>query len=158
METVSDAHRQFLLSLTEAGVEFMLIGGYAVIYHGYPRLTMDMDLWLKPDNENKLKLLPVLRSYGIVDEDLERVKDLDFTQAQSFYIGEEKNKIEFLTEIAGVSYTEADAQKVFLQVNDKKIPVIHFQHLIINKMFAGRPQDKADVDMLQKIRRAKNRK
>lgn len=158
MELISKAHKHFLISLMEAEVEYMLIGGYAVIYHGYPRLTKDMDIWLKPDNENKLKLLPVLHSYGIVNEDIDRVKGLDFIQAQSFYIGEEKNKIDFLTCMAGVSYAEAVAQKVSLQMKNKSIPVISYKHLIVNKMLSDHPQDKADVAMLQKIRSHQRKK
>jgi DNA-directed RNA polymerase subunit H (RpoH/RPB5) len=139
MQIITKAHKQFLLSLVEMNVDFLLIGGYAVIYHGYPRLTMDMDIWLKPDNGNKLKLLPALRSYGIVEEDLEKIKNSDFTKPLAFYIGEKKNKIDFLTVIAGVTYDEADAKKVFLQINNIKIPVIDYNDLVVNKMIVGRP-------------------
>lgn len=156
MEIISKGHKQFLLRLIKSNTEFILIGGYAVIYHGYPRLTMDMDLWIKPNNDNKIKLLDALRSYGVVDEGIEQVKNFDFTQTQSFYIGEEKNRIDFLTSIAGVSYLEADAQKVLLKIEGKNIPVISFEHLIVNKMISGRPQDKADVDILQKVQEAKD--
>jgi hypothetical protein len=58
-----DEHKAILLQLLKYKVDFMLIGGYAVIYHGYGRTTGDMDIWLKPDNENRDKLIPVLR-YG----------------------------------------------------------------------------------------------
>lgn len=158
MQIITEAHKQFLVSLVEMNVDFLLIGGYAVIYHGYPRLTMDMDIWLKPDNGNKLKLLQALRSYGIVKEDLEKIKNSDFTKPLAFYIGEKKNKIDFLTVIAGVKFDEADAKKVFLHINNIKIPVIDYNDLVVNKMIVGRPQDKADVDMLQKVQRAKNRR
>lgn len=156
MEIISKGHKEFLLTLIKSKTEFILIGGYAVIYHGYPRLTMDMDIWVKPNNDNKLNLLEALQSYGIVDEDIEQVKNRDFTQTQAFFIGEKNNKIDFLTDISGVSYPEADSKKVFLEINSEKIPVIHYEHLIVNKMLSDRPQDKADVDMLQKIRKAKD--
>lgn len=53
MKIITKTHRQFLITFYDAHVEFLLIEGYAVIYHGYPRFTSDMDIWLKPDNENK---------------------------------------------------------------------------------------------------------
>ncbi len=88
MKTITDAHREFLITLYEAEVDFLLIGGYAVIYHGYPRFTSDMDIWLKPDNENKKRILSALRSCKIIEEHIEKVSAFDFTKAQSFYIGE----------------------------------------------------------------------
>lgn len=156
MDVITPAHRNFLLTLSEKEINFILIGGYAVIYHGYPRFTMDMDIWLKPNNNNKQKLLEAFQSYGIVKKDINHVESFDFEKAQSFYVGEGINKIDFLTNIAGVSYKEAEPQKDFLEIDDKKISVIGFKHLVINKMMAGRSQDKADVDMLQKIQRRKN--
>lgn len=156
MKIITKAHRQFLITLYDAHVEFMLIGGYAVIYHGYPRFTSDMDIWLKPDNENKKKVLSALRSYKITAEHIEKVNEFDFTKGHSFYVGENKNRIDFITHIVGVTYNEADIKKVFLNIDGKKIPVIPFEHLILNKILAGRPQDKADVDMLRKIKKAKD--
>jgi hypothetical protein len=65
MDIFLDEHKEFLLLLLKHEVEFMLIGGYAVIFHGYERTTGDMDIWLKPSNENKEKFIEVLKSYGI---------------------------------------------------------------------------------------------
>lgn len=159
MNIVTKAHRNFLLCLLKADVDFILIGGYAVIYHGYPRLTTDMDIWLKQGNENKQKLLSALDSYGIVKKDIDQVESFDFTNTQSFFIGEKSNRIDLLTNIAGLSYEEADVKKVYFNMKDKKVPVIHYEDLIVNKMLTDRPQDKADVDMLQKIQqeRSKNK-
>jgi len=56
MDILAAAHKTFLMDLLDAKVNFILIGGYAVNYHGYPRYTADMDIWLKPDNGNKQKL------------------------------------------------------------------------------------------------------
>lgn len=98
----------------------MLIGGYAVIYHGYPRLTTDMDIWVEPSNDNKLNLLDALRSYGVVKQDIDQVKNCNFTQSLSFYVGEEENRIDFVTRIAGVPYAEADAQKFYSILKTKK--------------------------------------
>ncbi len=156
MKQITRAHREFLFCLLDADVNFIVVSGYAVIYHGYPRLTTDLDVWLKPDNDNKEKLLIALASYSIIEKHIEKVSEFDFAKTQSFHIGEEKNRIDLLTHIAGLSYEEAAPDKEFLEIDEKKIPFIAYNHLIINKMVAGRSQDKADVDILQKVHRKKN--
>lgn len=69
-------HQTFLFGLIDSNVEFILVGGYAVIYHGYGRTTGDMDLWLKPDNNNKLRLIDTLRAYGNRTKDKADVEEL----------------------------------------------------------------------------------
>ncbi len=86
MNILIDEHRQLLLSLLNNHVSFILIGGYAVIYYGYERITGDMDIWLQPDNENRTKLLNALEEFGIDETDLEKLRQTDFTVAQVFYI------------------------------------------------------------------------
>ena len=58
---------------------------------------------------------------------------------------------DFMTKIQGVEFKEAEKSKILLSLTDRQIPVIHFKHLILNKMLCGRPQDIADVEILQKI-------
>ena len=62
MNFLIEKHKEILIDLINSRVDFLLVGGYAVIYHGYVRTTGDMDVWLKPDNENKLKFIPVLEN------------------------------------------------------------------------------------------------
>jgi hypothetical protein len=151
MNILVKEHKEMLLMLTKHEVEFMLIGGYAVIYYGYGRTTEDMDIWLKPDNDNKLKLLKALNEIGIIEAHLNELSKIDFTKVNVLSIGEKPYKIDFLTKIMGVEYIEAEKQKKMLPLSDKYVSVIHFKHLIINKLLSNRPQDKADVDILQKI-------
>ncbi len=73
MNILMDEHRQLLLSLLNNNVSFILIGGYAVIYYGYERITGDMDIWLQPNNENRNKLLNALKDFGIEESDLEKL-------------------------------------------------------------------------------------
>ena len=61
MKVFIEKHRHLLKLLASAGIDFIVIGGYAVIYHGYVRTTGDLDIWLQPDNQNKEKLLTVLQ-------------------------------------------------------------------------------------------------
>lgn len=150
MNILIDEHKQFVEKLINNNVEFILVGGFAVIYYGYLRTTGDMDIWLKPTVENKNKLLQVLKTEKVFEEDLIYLKSLDFTKHLVFHIGEEPSKIDFLTFINGVSYEDADVIKNHFKSGEYKIPVIHLNHLIISKLSSNRPKDKADVEELQK--------
>lgn len=151
MDFLFEGHKKFLLLLLKYQVEFMLIGGYAVIYYGYERGTADMDIWLKPTNENRDKFLLALKEHGIGTEYLDAVSKMDFTSAKVLTLGEKPNKIDILTKVQGLLYKDADKEKQMYPMKDQFIPIIQYHHLIITKMIAGRPQDKADIDVLQKI-------
>lgn len=151
MNTLTEAHKTLLIELLDGGIEFLLIGGYAVNYHGYPRYTVDMDIWLKPDNANKDYFIEFLKQKKFNTESIDHILVLDFTEAQSFHIGKNETRVDFLTKITGVQFEEAYLQCDNLSLAGKDIPVIPCRHLIINKMISGRPKDMADVDELQKI-------
>jgi hypothetical protein len=151
MNILLDEHKNFLLLLLKHKVDFILIGGYAVIFHGYERTTADMDLWLKPDNLNKELFIGALEEHGIDDESLATVRHFDFEKAQVFFIGKKPQKIDFLTKVRGLTYSEAEKEKIFFPLKDKQVPILQYDHLITLKMLAGRPQDKADIDELQRI-------
>lgn len=157
MDILLEEYKKLLLALLKHKVEFMLIGGYAVIFYGYQRLTSDMDIWLKPDNQNRDKFSNALKEYGIFAEDTEAISKLDFTQIQVLHIGEKPNKIDFLTKVQGLTYDEASAEIKYFPLKDKQVPIIQYHHLIAMKMLTGRPQDIADVDILQSINKFKNK-
>jgi len=76
---------------------------------------------------------------------------MDFTQVLAFHIDEPPRRADFLTKIVGLTYSEADAKKVFLPLGEFRVPVLHLDDLIVNKLISGRAKDKADVEELQKI-------
>lgn len=155
MNIFLESHKKFLSLLIKHQVEFLLIGGYAVIVYGYERGTSDMDLWLNPTNENKGHFINALREYGISENSLDVLWTFDFTgDAKVFNIGDKPNKIDFLTKVQGLKFEEAYPQKKLIPLNDFQIPVIKYEHLILVKMIAGRPQDLADIDVLGKINKA----
>ena len=155
MNILIEKHKRILSDLVNAKVDFLLIGGYAVIYHGYMRTTGDMDIWLRPDNENKINLINVLQKHLTDKSGIEKIRFLDFSDMVAFHIGREPEKIEFLTKISGVNFHEAYEQKVFLPIADFHIPVLHLNDLIVNKLTSARPKDKSDVDELQRINKLK---
>ena len=144
--------------LLVAKVDFIIIGGYSVIYHGYKRTTGDIDIWLKPSNDNKEKLLPVLKQFGIEDAEIRDIAELDFTEHTVFSIDEAPEKIDFITHINLVKFEDADQHKILVDIDGLTIPFLHLNDLILSKMNTGRPKDKADIDMLQQIESAKNKK
>lgn len=156
MNILTEAHKKLLVDLLNGGVEFLLIGGYAVNYHGYPRYTMDMDLWLNPSDTNKEQFITFLQREGFLDEGINHLKKVDFSTAQVFHIGEQETRIDFLTKLSGVEFNEAYNQCAKLPIGNKIVPVIQYEHLMVNKMLSGRAKDKADVDELQKIRKYKS--
>jgi len=158
MNIFIEKHQEFIKLLTSAKVDFILIGGYAVIYYGYKRTTGDMDVWLKPDNANKNKLIPVLRELGFNNKGISHIEALDFTKHTAFHFWKEPERIDCLTHISGVSFEEADMQKVITDVEGISVPFIHYNHLILSKITTDRLKDKADIEELQKIQKLKKGK
>lgn len=76
MSFTHPAHMEILAALAESHVDFILVGGYAVIYHGYVRATGDMNVWLRPANENKLRLLEMFRKLQFDPDSIRAVKDI----------------------------------------------------------------------------------
>ncbi len=152
MNLFIESHQTWLKKLLSANVDFIIVGGYSVIFHGYKRTTGDIDVWLKPTNENKEKLLSVLTE-EFDEDDVQQIATLDFTKHMVFSIGDEPEKIDFLTFINQVSYDEAEELKIIADIDDLKIPFIHLNHLVLSKFNTGRLKDKADIEMLQKIDR-----
>lgn len=146
-----------LKTMLNKQVDFMLIGGYAVNYYGYNRVTGDMDVWLKPHNDNKKLLLEALTVLGFDEEGLGKINTWDFTQPQSFHIGKQPDKTDFMTHISGVKYEIAKQNAIQVTIDGLKLFIIHLTNLIDNKNASGRLKDLADVEYLQKIITLKNK-
>ena len=157
MNILLDDHKAIIIQLLKAHIDFILIGGYAVIYHGYGRTTGDMDIWLRPDNANRDKLIPVLENLGIEAEDIDQIRKTDFSQTIAFHIDEPPRRVDFLTKIVGLTFQEAASRQVLLPLGDFEVPILHLDDLIVNKLISGRAKDKADVEELQKIMRLKGK-
>jgi predicted nucleotidyltransferase len=152
MNIFIDNHRLVLEKMIETKVDFILIGGYAVNYHGYNRTTADMDVWIQPKNENKKLLLRALAELDFDHEGIATIDTWNFEKPQLFSIFEQPLQTEFMTHISGVQYEEAKALMIRADIDGITIPVIHFNNLIQNKKASGRPKDIADVEQLERIR------
>lgn len=158
MNIFIEEHRQLLHALVKYHVDFILIGGYAVIHYGYGRTTGDMDIWLQTGNPNRDKLILALQEFGIEDNDIEQLKNMDFTHpVPVFFIGEEPRRTDFVTLISNVGFEEAISKANYFQLDDISFPIIHYNHLILSKLTSNRMKDKADIEELQKIHKHKKK-
>jgi hypothetical protein len=127
-------------------VEYLLIGGYAVGYYGYPRATADMDIWIAINPANADKIVTVLREFGFDTADLSI--ELFLEEWQIIRLGLPPIRIEITTSISGVKFDECFPLKVEDELDGVKINLISLKHLKLNKKASGRHQDLADLEKL----------
>lgn len=137
-----------LSGLSDSGVEFLLVGAYAMAAHGHPRATGDLDIWVRANPENAVKVLVALSRFGAPLHDL-TIEDLS-TPGIIFQIGVEPSRIDILTEISGVIFSDAWERKISIEMNGCSMSVIGLEDLIKNKRAAGRAKDIADVETLER--------
>lgn len=157
MNLFFEKHRILLGQLIQADVQFIIIGGYSVIFHGYQRITGDVDLWIEPSNENKKKLLTALEKAGISKGMISEINKLDFRKHLVFSFWEKPEKVDFLTHINLVNFQDAQEQMIIAEIDDLKIPFLHLKHLILSKINTGRSKDAADIEELQRILKVKDK-
>ena len=138
--------KEFLRLLTEADVQYLLIGGYAVGYHGYPRTTADIDIWVALSPDNAEKLVSVFRRFGMQDASI--TEALFMESGKIIRMGVPPMRIEVLTEIDGVSFPDCYAQRIQAEIDGQKVNIISRKHLRQNKQASGRHKDLDDLEHL----------
>ncbi len=127
-------------------VKYLLIGGYAVGYHGYPRATGDMDLWVAIHQNNAEKLVTALKEFGFNTPQLSA--NLFLTENQVIRIGVPPMRIELLTTISGVSFDRCYSGRIVDVIDDVEVHIINREHLKQNKQASGRYKDLDDLQHL----------
>jgi len=125
-----------------------VVGGYAVGYHGYPRATGDMDLWIGINEKNALKMVDALTEFGFDLPELN--KDLFLKEEKVIRMGVPPMRLEILTSIDGVYFETCFKNRVIADFGTFKVNFISKDDLLINKRASGRPQDLVDFDKLRK--------
>jgi hypothetical protein len=138
--------KEFLRSFNAHKVEYLLIGGYAVNYHGYPRATADMDIWIAVHPANADRVVAALREFGFDLPDL--TPELFLSQWQIVRLGVPPVRIEIATTISGVDFGECYAERVTDTLDGVPVSLISLRHLKLNKKASGRHQDLADLEHL----------
>lgn len=139
--------RDILSAFIEAGVEFLVVGGYAMAAHRLPRATKDLDLWVRPSPENAKRVLSALDAFGAPRHDL-TASDLE-TQGTIYQVGVPPNRVDVITVVEGVQFENAWRDRAEVDIDGLRIPVIGKTHLIANKRTVRRPQDLLDADLLE---------
>ncbi|HVH99103.1 MAG TPA: hypothetical protein VM869_10345 [Enhygromyxa sp.] len=139
-----------LIELSAANARFMVVGGYAVGVHGHPRATKDLDIWVEPTLDNATRVIAALAAFRAPIGDL-TAEDLA-TPGIGFMMGVPPSRIDILTAIAGLEFGTAWSRRVTRKFGPVECPVLSLEDLIENKRAAGRPQDLADADELERIR------
>jgi hypothetical protein len=138
--------RAFIELLNSKGVEYLIVGAFALAYHGLPRYTGDLDILVRPTPENALRLESVLNIFGFSPLGL---KAADFSEPDSIIqLGVAPNRIDILTSVTGVPFEEAWSDRIQAELDGIHANLIGRKALIRNKRLTGRTKDKADLEAL----------
>jgi len=141
--------KEFIRLLGQHGVEFLVCGGHAVAFHGHPRLTMDLDLLIKPTPANARRLMSALRDFGFGDAGIPQAA---FTKhGTAVTLGAQPNQIDLLTPTGQTDDDALFANAVSGKIDGISVRYLALTDLIKAKREAGRPKDLADLDELAKL-------
>ena len=143
--------REFIELLNEKEARYLVIGGYAVAFHGYPRYTKDVDFWIWLDEENAEKVVATINEFGF--KSLGIVVDDLLDKENIIQLGRPPARIDLLTDIPAVNFEECYAKREVVEIEGISINLIDINSLIKTKLATGRPQDKVDADKLTKKRK-----
>jgi hypothetical protein len=140
--------KDMLSCLSGEGVEFIVVGAYALAAHGFPRATGGIDIWVRNSSENARKVLRALAKFGAPVSDL---SEDDFKAPDAvLQLGVEPSRIDILTGVDGVEFDEAWDNKMGITVDDLEIHILSRADLLKNKLAVGRDKDRGDIAWLEK--------
>jgi len=146
---LNNDYKDILLALSNRKAKFLLVGAYAMAVHGYPRSTMDIDLWIKSDPENAILVLQALEDFGAPSDNLTQ-NDLQ-KENLIFQIGVAPRRIDILTSVDGLNFEEAFANSQTIEIEGIPIQVLSTSDLIKNKRSTGRAKDIVDAESLEDL-------
>lgn len=144
--TLPPDFKEFLRLLREHDVHYLLIGGYAVGYHGYARATEDMDIWVAVHPDNARKLVTTLKDFGLDDPSL--TPELFLQKPKIIRMGFPPMRLEITTSISGVEFEECYRARIVDNFDGVEVSVIDLENLKKNKRASARTKDIADVEQL----------
>jgi hypothetical protein len=137
--------KEFLRLLRAERVEYLLVGGWAVIYHGYPRPTNDFDIWIAVNENNAERIVRVFRKFGF---DVPPPVRVFLEEDRILRFGTEPNQIEIMTSASGVQFEACYRERIETTLDGEPVNLISLPNLRINKRAAGRLKDLADLEEL----------
>ena len=146
MDLASDFN-EFIGSLNAQGVEFLIVGAYALAFHGAPRFTGDLDIWVSPALDNAARVLAAVRAFGFPVEELQPRDLID--PRRILEMGLEPVQIHVMSSISGVSWEDAWRTRAAGMCGGHKVAFLGREAFLQNKRAAARPKDLADIDALE---------
>lgn len=142
-------YRDILAALVAQQARFLVVGAHALAVHGYPRATVDLDLWIDATPENAQRVWRALAEFGAPLEDL-RIKAEDFTRPDIVaQFGLPPNRIDILTGVSGLTFEAAWTNRIPATIEGVPVPILSLSDLRENKRAAGRDRDRADLKGLE---------
>ena len=138
----------FLHCLDKAKIESILVGGYAVVLHGYNRTTGDMDIWVRADSENYQRLRKAFASFGLHTDAISEEAFLNVSDQDVFTFGRPPVAIDILTKVKGLDFDTAYDQAEPMLMNGATLRLLHVNDLKQAKRSAGRHKDLDDLENL----------
>ena len=144
-------YADMLKGLNKAGVDYMLVCGWAVNMYGYIRATVDLDIWILADADNAKKVYAAVAEFGTP---VSQMKPEEFAEyGMIFQIGVAPCRVDIISKISGVSYADAVTRAVPKTIDGIPVRIISLEDLIANKKASGRAKDLADVEVLEGCRK-----
>ena len=147
---LNEDYKDMLRALSDEKVEFLLIGAYAMAAHGYPRATMDIDIWVMPSPQNADAVLRALRRFGAALHNLTK-EDLQ-KDGTVFQIGVAPRRIDIITEASGLQFEEVYSRALSVNIEGIEVHIPLIDDLIRNKRASGRTKDLADAEALESLK------
>lgn len=139
--------KEFIKSLNDNDVRYLIVGGYAVSFHGHPRYTKDLDIWIRIDKHNAEKVVQALDQFGFASLDLVLA---DFLEPDTtIQLGYPPNRIDLLMGLTGVDFDTCYGCRIEEEIDGVALPFIDLENLKRNKKATGRLQDLADLENLE---------
>ncbi|MCB2022044.1 MAG: nucleotidyltransferase [Rhizobacter sp.] len=138
--------KEFAELLDARGVDYLVVGGYALAAHGHPRYTGDIDFWVRPEPDNLTRLLAALQDFGFGSLGLGVG---DFAADTVVQLGQPPRRIDLLTAIDGVSFDACFARREIVDMDGVPLSIIGLEDFKANKRASGRLKDLADLESLE---------
>lgn len=148
--TLPQDFAELLSAFADERVSYLIVGGYAVAYHGEPRATKDIDLWLSGETDNVERAIRALARFGAPGYIVEalRLQGPD----EFVFMGAPPLRVDLLRTIPGIEFADAFTRRVDTEWHGVRVSILGMDDLLAAKRAAGRPQDLVDADLLEKRR------
>ncbi|MBN2437648.1 MAG: nucleotidyl transferase AbiEii/AbiGii toxin family protein [Deltaproteobacteria bacterium] len=152
---LNEDYKDMLLALSDENVRFILVGAYALAAHGYPRATMDIDIWVMPSSENADAVLRALSRFGVPLHNL--TKEELLKDGTIFQIGVAPRRIDIITGASGLLFEPAYQNSISVDIEGIEVRIPSIDDLILNKRTTRRTKDLADAEALEALKNAEQR-